>query len=880
MSETAADRRGFPDDSPVSSEDIYRLLVDSVRDYAIFVLDPTGRIVSWNKGAQRIKGYDSEEVIGRHYRMFYPDPARSSQDPDRQLEIAAREGRFEGEGWRIRKDGSRFWAHVVITALYAGDTLVGYGKVTGDKTREHRAQEQLRHRERQLAEAQQIAHLGSWEWVRRVDSVQWSDEMYRIAGREPGEPVTYEEYLDLVHPSDRDRYEGQVRQTAETGAPFAQEHRLIRRDGAVRWVLSRGEALRDGDGRVTGVLGTTLDITELKETEVRERRLTAERVAREQAERAARRMGFLARASALLGGSLEYEETLRTVAWLAVPAFADWCAVDIVSTDGQLERLAVAHRNPAGLDHALELGRRYPSPPDAAFGPPHVIRTGEPELHENIEPALLEAIAQDEEHLRWIRELGLRSAIIVPLRVRDRSLGALTFVTAESDRRYGREDLVIAQELAGRAGLAVENAQLHAAEREARRGAERASERTARLQAITAGLSEAVTPEAVAEVIVQQGVAALGAATGVVVLPGGDGRLEVVRSVGIPEGTLRHIREMDSEAQLPIAHAIRTGEPVLIESPSERDERYPALRDLPVEIKSQAHAVLPIRTGDRLNGALAFGYSTSRSFDVADRDFLLAIARQCAQAMERARLYETEHRAREAAEEANRAKTQFVAMMSHELRTPLSAILGYQELLSEGIVGPITELQREQLERIRASAAHLRDLINQILSLSRIEAGREEVFSEEVELGSLVSDCVLLMEREAGEKGLDLTARVPDHEILVPTDPGKVRQIVLNLLSNAIKFTEQGYVRASLEEEDEQVVIRVEDTGIGIAEHDTERVFEEFTQVDQSMTRRAGGSGLGLPVSRRLARLLGGELELASRENLGSTFTLRLPREG
>jgi signal transduction histidine kinase len=216
-------------------------------------------------------------------------------------------------------------------------------------------------------------------------------------------------------------------------------------------------------------------------------------------------------------------------------------------------------------------------------------------------------------------------------------------------------------------------------------------------------------------------------------------------------------------------------------------------------------------------------------------------------------------------------------MMSHELRTPLSAIIGYQELLSEEISGPINDEQRQQLDRIQSSAAHLRDLINQILSLSRIEAGKEEVETEEVDLARLTREVSLLMQQKAAARGLTLDIEAPE-ELCTRTDAGKVRQVLLNLLSNAIKFTPEGGIRVTLESDQDAIRLSVLDSGVGIAVEERERIFDVFTQVDQSMTRSVGGSGLGLAVSQRIARLLEGGLELDSEPGAGSTFTLRLPR--
>jgi signal transduction histidine kinase len=207
----------------------------------------------------------------------------------------------------------------------------------------------------------------------------------------------------------------------------------------------------------------------------------------------------------------------------------------------------------------------------------------------------------------------------------------------------------------------------------------------------------------------------------------------------------------------------------------------------------------------------------------------------------------------------------------------LNAVLGYQDLLEGEVVGPLNEVQKQHLGRIKLSAEQLLDLINQILSLSRIEAGKEEVRCETFDLAELVASTVALMEPVAAKKGLELGFAADASPLLAETDPGKVRQILLNLIGNAIKFSERGGVTITLQQHDGDSICRVQDTGIGIKAEDLARIFEPFFQVDGSSTRRQDGSGLGLPVSRELARLLGGDVDVESEPARGSTFTLRLP---
>jgi PAS domain S-box-containing protein len=262
---------------------------------------------------------------------------------------------------------------------------------------------------------------------------------------------------------------------------------------------------------------------------------------------------------------------------------------------------------------------------------------------------------------------------------------------------------------------------------------------------------------------------------------------------------------------------------------------------------------------------------SGRTLGPADVEVLVEVARRVGLALDNARLYT-------AALAASETKSAFMAAMSHELRTPLNAVLGYADLLDAQIAGPLTPAQREQLGRIESSARHLLQLIDEILTFSRIEAGQEQVRVERFDLAELARDSAALVQPLAQGKALGFAVDTPADPVWMESDPGKIRQIVLNLLSNAIKFTDAGEVRMAVSADGEAVMVRVSDTGIGIDPEQQERVFDAFWQVEQSSTRRVGGTGLGLSVTRQLARMLGGEVDLRSDPGRGSAFTVRLPR--
>src|ERR671910_1607098 len=313
------------------SEERFRLMVEGVKDYAIFMLDPGGCVTIWNDGAERIVGYGEEEILGRHFSAFYPEEDVERGHPEDVLRAALAEGRYVEEGLQVREDGSRFWASAVITTL------------------------------------------------------------------------------------------------------------------------------RDGKGHLKGFSMVVHDMTERRHTDDVLR--------------------FLAESSATLSSSLDYRDTLANVARLAVPTLADWCAVDVMEEDGTVERLAVEHSDPEKVALAYELQERYPSDPETTRGVRKVLQTGEPDMMAEIPEELLDQAAVDVEHRTIMRELGLRSYMVVPMVARGRNHGSITLVSAESGRSYEETDLTLAEELARRTALAVDNAKLYEeAQREIaeRRGVEEA----------------------------------------------------------------------------------------------------------------------------------------------------------------------------------------------------------------------------------------------------------------------------------------------------------------------------------------------------------------------------------------------------------------------
>ncbi len=333
------------------------------------------------------------------------------------------------------------------------------------------------------------------------------------------------------------------------------------------------------------------------------------------------------------------------------------------------------------------------------------------------------------------------------------------------------------------------------------------------------------------------------------------GNTDVLRGARFPlEGSLTELavvrRSVVSEGDYPPHHPVH--------------QRLAAMRQAgPV-------VVAPLIAHDRVLGVLTVSRNAGAPpFEERDRERLRAIADHASMGLWKLRLLDE-------ARAASQAKSDFIATMSHELRTPLAALTGYGELLAEEIVGPLSAQQADVVDRMRSVTHHLVVVIDEILTFSNLEAGREMPRAETVEIATLIRSVVAVVEPLAREKGIRFSVDAPDG-LQTVTDPDKVRQVLVNLVSNGIKFTDHGEVTLSVRQIDHRIAFRVADTGIGIRAADRTRLFQPFTQLESGLTRRHGGTGLGLFISRRLAEMVGGRIEVESELGKGSVFTLEIP---
>ena len=852
-----------------ASSDVARALFEQ-SPFSKVLYDTAGRVLAVNAAFERLFGLTMDSI-----------PPDYSVLTDVQLERAghlpAVRRAFEGEvvvlppvfydAAALHGAGRQSWTQGHFSPMRdLNGALTGVVLVHVDLTERVEAEEARRLSEERLRIALDAGHMGAWEWDIAGGRVHWSDTLQRIHGLVPGTfRGTFEEYQSDIHPEDRERVLGLIAHSLE-GAPHHLEYRIVWPTGEVRWLEARGELFRAADGSPARMLGICTDVTERRlaeaERDAAQRRLEEQAAelemqteqlqmqaadmeaqqeeleqqteelqatneellhsnellagAREIAERAEadtrgilgsigdpfvvqdhewrfryvnaaamarleqtgvthadtvigrvlwevypellgtafeREMRrardeavplsftefhapsgrwsemrcypmpggglatlwkditqqkraeearhFLGRVSEILAGSLDRDESCRELAHLLVPRLADWCSIDLVDEGGVLRQLAVAHVDPAKVEWAAKLNERYPADPESKNGAHEVLRTGQPMLLAEIPDALLVAAARDEEHLRILREIGFASALTVPLVARGHVIGTMSLVSAESGRRYGDADLALAEELATRAALAIDNAAL----------------------------------------------------------------------------------------------------------------------------------------------------------------------------------YRSAVRAREEAEAANRAKGEFLATMSHELRTPLNAIGGYAQLIEMGVHGPVTPEQLEALRRVQRSQQHLLSLINDVLNFAKLEAGHVSYDIDRVPVRELLAELEALVAPQLAAKSLRFSCVRCEPTLAMAADAEKTQQIMLNLLSNAIKFTPAGgEIRVEAREQGDWLHIDVSDTGIGIPADRAEAVFEPFVQLARGATSTREGTGLGLAISRDLARAMGGNLTLDSIVEVGSTFTLTLPR--
>jgi PAS domain S-box-containing protein len=677
-----------------------------------------------------------------------------------------------------------------------------------------------------------------------------------------------------------------------------QEGFRTRRSGARFYAHSSITALRDAHGQLRGFGLCLSDVSDHHKTEHELRRVVAQTGTKgsgvrpavtlptptdtsETTRRREEHASYLARASSVLSSSLDYETMLRALAGLLVPGLSDWCVVHLLS-DGQLRNVASAHVDPAKLELVNTSERLHPPEPESERGVWNVLRSGQPELVEEVDAAVLRKFAANDADLEHLLGWGATSLLIVPLRMRERVSGTISLISESPLRRFDQCDLALAEEIGRRAGAAIENAELYVAERKAR-------EQLELLAKAGETLASTFEYEETLRQVVDITLPALADFSFFDVVEGGEVR-RIAAAYDNPEldelvKQTHWMRDIPAEKNVCALSSGEAGFHPCIDRDF-REQLAPSPEHLAMLEKLELGSLLtvPLISRSELLGSLTLCFGASqRHHTTGDLKLAEELARRAAIAVVQARLYENARsaaaRAEEAAraaEEAGRIKDEFLATVSHELRTPLNAILGWASLLQKRGVDPSAA---KGIEVIHRNAQAQGKIIEDILDASRIITGQLRLDLKPAQIAQIARDAMEVVKPSADAKGIAIDFSPPENIPLLLVDADRLRQVIWNLLSNAVKFTDPGgRVTIQIGHGGTGIFLSVADTGRGIEAEFLPHVFERFRQADSSTTRRVGGLGLGLAIVRQIVELHGGQVDVTSAgPGSGATFTMTLP---
>jgi PAS domain S-box-containing protein len=693
------------------------------------------------------------------------------------------------------------------------------------------------------------------------------------------------------------------------------EIELVRADGTRTWVAKRAGPVLDREGRVVAGVATIIDIAETR--------------------RARENRQFLANATELLAASLDYEDTIRLVAELAVPRIGDWCAVDVVDETGAPRRIAVAHTDPDKIALAQQLQDRYPPDPDAARGLPFVLRTGLSDMMSDIPDELIEAGAKDAEHLELIRALQLHSYMCVPIIAGGQVLGALTFVGAESGRRYGDDDLAFAESVAARAASAISNAQLfreavrykrvldatldsvvvfdpltlrlsyvnHGAIDQLGYSADEllAADATLLIEELDAiGLRGLVEPLVAGNLDARTATLSFHHRSGRsipvevllqhVALPGEEGRIvAVARDIGDrieAQANLRRLAESEHAKAAELDAVIRAmGDGIFVCGIDGRISlSNPAAEDIFPDVEEQTYAdildQLDDPDGDAPQLGTAGGPVELCARGTEDRWIELSTF-PVTRAQDQPGGLETIVMLRDvtANRQSQAIRDTFIGVLSHELRTPVTTIFAGSKVLAREDNQLPAETRQEIFSDIVIESERLHRLVEDVIAMTRFGEDEGDVGSEPVLVQRVLP--IVIRSEQVRWPGVTFETEIPAGIPTAVADPTYVEQVVRNLLSNAAKYGGAGAtVRAQVRADDREITVTISDDGPGFPAEEADRLFELFFRSARTASA-AAGAGIGLFVCARLIKAMGGRIWAVATPGGGAefSFTLRIMDE-
>jgi len=790
-------------------------VVDSV-PAIINVKDRSSRYVFMNRYQAEIYGIAPEVAVGKTVtEILGPEYGDLAGQTDREVIESGTTLPYYEHEVPDRHGRKRSWITTKVPLTDECGRVCNLVTVSLDVTDRKQTEKALRRSEASLARAQQIASLGSWDWDIATDEIHWSEQEYRIFGVGPGQPMNNEEFDQLLHPDDVKHYRHALSR-ALRGEAFGLDYRIVRPDGQVRIVHDQGEVDFDAAGKPAFMRGTTQDVTEQR----------------------------------LALATLEAREhKIRTIMDNVADALVTIDAQGIIqSANPAMERLF-------GYKVEELIGRNVSilmADPDRSAHDSYLAtyRSGRPSKIVGVGPREVTALRKDGTEIvieRSISEVSDRGGTIF--------VGAMRDVT--------QRKLAEATERKRAASIEV-------------------------LKVIAAAANESIRAEDALDICLAEVCRLSGWPLGRAFLCLSDGKNTLVSACqGYSEDQERFagFHSIEWPATLSaddtlVGRVIESHRPAATCAPSwSGAEAYTRLMEGMPEI--HAAFAFPILAEAEVVGALEFFSREAAALDETTTEVIVQASSQIGRVIERIRIRQQLLGAKEAAERAARTKSEFLATMSHELRTPLNAIIGFSEIMAAEMFGPVGQpAYKDYAEDILQSGTHLLNIINDILDVSKAEAGMLTLAKDVVELRQLIQDSLRLVRSRAEDKGVEIKTDLPDAPLRIAGDRLRIKQILLNLLSNAVKFTSAGSITVKLRTSTSHgITMQVIDTGIGIPEHDLARVMEPFTQVESSLNRTHEGTGLGLPLSRVLTELHGGELSLESVFGKGTIATVRLPAE-